>query len=77
VTPELSFRIPFLFIFLFGQAINLVARTFGCETETGIGDMVRMHVSVGVVIISDNKRGFCWGLGRLFPLFSCVCSSLD
>jgi hypothetical protein len=68
VTPKLSFRIPFLFFF--GHAINLVTRTFGCETETGIEDMVRMHVSVGVVIISDNKRGFYWGV--CFPS-SLVC----
>jgi hypothetical protein len=67
VTPKLSFRIPFLFFF--GHAINLVTRTFGCETETGIGDMVRMHVSVGVVIISEDKRGLVL-LGRLFLLFA-------
>jgi len=66
--PQLSVRIPFLF--LFGHAINLVTWTFGSETEMGIGDMIRMHVSVGVVIISDNKRGFQWGLGRLFLLFA-------
>jgi hypothetical protein len=78
VTPNYHFGSLSFLSSPFRTCNQSLCRTFVSETEDGDG-YGRMHASVGVVIISDNKRGFYWGVCFSSSLRSdyCVCSSLD